>query len=216
MAFLTACRKARAWQQQLRTLASLHSLQNDPTSPAISWVYAQRFHSTTTTPSMAAAAAVATEVPVVQPPKPAGKYRRFPKRQKLDHDDILGTATRVFNMSLGTEKGFIDDGSGEEEEARDVTTDAEPRPVISPELLEEHEERLKAMDKKRAKYPLMAGRVSFNMFVFISFSTAATAALRKEKANTNTLLITPFNCLFLSYRLLNLGLQNTNKTSNHS
>ncbi|KAG7672345.1 hypothetical protein NADE_001842 [Nannochloris sp. 'desiccata'] len=158
MACLTACRKARAWQRQVRAICSINSLCYDITLPAVSWLQAQRFYSTDTSPLATAAVSAADVHSAASAPS---SKRSRPKRVKLDENELLEAAKRIFDMSLGTEKDLIDgevegDGAGNSSDSS--------QPVISSELIEEHHDMLAAMDKRRERNPLMAGETLESWF----------------------------------------------------
>jgi hypothetical protein len=155
MAFLTACRKAHAWQRHLRTLPSIHSLQYDNSSPSSAWLQIQRFYSATTSP-LAEAADV----------QPAASARESKRRKALNQaqkveDEALESAKRIFGMAFNAEKDSID-GEVEPIDAADSSSSSgtEPQTVVSAEILVHHQETLAKLDKKRGKLPLYFREVS--------------------------------------------------------
>jgi hypothetical protein len=170
MACLTACRKARAWKRQLRGISFIDSLCYDSTLPAVSWLQVQRFQSTNTSP-LAVAAVVAADV---QPAASAPTTKRSrPKHDKLDENELLEAAKRIFDISLGTEKDLT--GGEVERDGVGYSSDSS-QPVISSEVMEEHHELLAAMDKRRERNPLMAGEVSF-FFCILLYSPLLLGAI---------------------------------------
>jgi hypothetical protein len=163
MAFLTACRKARAWQRQLQALASINSLQFYSTSSAIAWAHPERFYSTASSPlGVAADVQPASDIP-------PGRKRVSYKRHKLDENELLDAAKRIFDMTVGTEKDFIDGDAVEAEADANIDSEQPDQPPISSELLEEHRDILTAIDKKRERTPLFVGevRLNYNICSFI-------------------------------------------------
>jgi hypothetical protein len=156
MTFLTACRKAHAWQRHLRTLSSIHSLQCDKSSPSSAWLQIQRFYSATTSPLTAAAD--------VQPAASARESKRrkaLNQAQKVE-DEALESAKRIFGMAFNAEKDSIDGDEFEPSDAADSSSSSgtEPQTVVSAEILVHHQETLAKLDKKRGKNPLYFREVS--------------------------------------------------------
>ena len=155
MSFLTVCRKARAWQQHMKALSSINSLQYDLSLQASAWLQVQRFHGTSTSPLAAAAGAADVQQAGSVSHTPLETRRKYPKRRRLVEADVLDMAKRVFEMPL--DKDFLDEAT---EIPDSSSPSAQPQPQISSELLEEHNDRLAAVDKKREKYPVRPGEVS--------------------------------------------------------
>jgi len=168
MAWMTACRKARAWQRQFRVLSSLDFLCYDSTLPAISCLQIQRFHSSNTSslPVAAVAAVAAAQGGSAASASPTKRGRK--KRGKFDEIGFLEAETRIFDMSLGTEEDLID-GEIEIEGTRDSSDSSQP--IISSELKTEYNERLAGLDKRRKRIPLMEGEVRF-FFIFLYFHSS--------------------------------------------
>jgi len=169
MACITACRKARAWQRQLRALSSFKSLRYDITSSTVFELPTQRFNSTSTSSLPVAAIATADVQPAASAPT---RKRSQQKNSKLDKIELLEAAQRIFDMSLGSEEDL---NGGEVETDGAGVSSGSSQPVMSSKLVDEYNDMMEALDKKREKIPLMAGEVTLIFCISLLFIVAAEA-----------------------------------------